>query len=85
MSVSVKYKDEKESIDLPAGGVGFVKYSVLSVVPPDSIVYRVHESDSGEMLLLNGKSELSITPRLSSESKYRIIITKEGMYTALYL
>ena len=83
IAVSVNYKDGKESIDLPAGGVGNIKYSVLSIVPPDSIVYRVHESESGEMLLLNGKSELSITPRLSSESKYRIIITKEGLYRSL--
>ena len=79
IAVSVKYKDGKESIELPAGGVGFVKYSVLTVVPPESIVYRVHESESGDMLLLNGKSELSITPSLSSESKYRIVITKEGL------
>ena len=79
IAVSVNYKDGKESIDLPAGGVGHINYSVLSIVPPDSIVYRVHESESGQMLLLNGKSELSITPHLSSESKYRIIITKEGL------
>lgn len=79
IAVSVKYKDGKESIDLPTGGVGYVKYSVLTVASPESIVYRVHESESGEMLLLNGKSELSITPSLSSDSKYRVIITKEGL------
>lgn len=78
LDVSVKYKDGKESINLPAGGVGYVKYSITTVATPDSIVYRVHETESGEMLLLNGKSELSIMPSLSNESKYRIIITKEG-------
>ena len=78
IAVSVKYKDGKESIDLPAGGVGYVKYSIVTVVPPDALVYRVHETQSGDMLLLNGKSELSVMPSESSKSTYRIIISKEG-------
>ena len=78
--VSVTYKGEKEKIDLPTGGVGLVKYSIETVVTPDSLVYRIHENQAQESLLLNGKKEISVTPTLTPMSPFRIIISKEGMF-----
>ena len=78
MAVSVKYKDGKESIDLPIGGVGFVKYQIVTVVAPESLVYKVHEANTGEKLLMNGKTEVAVTPSETLKSPYKIIITKEG-------
>lgn len=83
--VNITYKGEQETMVLPTGGVGLVKYSIITVVTPDSLVYKIHEKQAHELLLLNGKHEISVTPTLTPMSPFRIVINKGGMYALVLL
>ena len=77
IQVSVKWREDKNSIAISPGGNANINYRITSVVAPSAIVYKVYEYGSDKSLLLNGQSELAVTPTVNNQP-YKIVITKQG-------